>query len=193
MTDILKSTRLSILLMIAVAPFVIQAQDTSNGAATSATPATAPARPAAPAQTPAATDKKKPKKVWTNEDVRSVKGGISVVGDADKSSIDLDTKKSSQTTVGKDLRQQRIEYYRNQIQQLQAQIETADKRISQLKNFKGENTAPSGGINPSQGYNMVPLEDQLKQLEEKKKKLQAKIEDVESDARTNGIESGELR
>lgn len=193
MTDILKSTRLSILLMIAVAPFVIQAQDTSNGAATSATPATAPARPAAPAQTPAATDKKKPKKVWTNEDVRSVKGGISVVGDADKSSIDLDTKKSSQTTGGKDLRQQRIEYYRNQIQQLQAQIETADKRISQLKNFKGENTAPSGGINPSQGYNMVPLEDQLKQLEEKKKKLQAKIEDVESDARTNGIESGELR
>ena len=40
---------------------------------------------------------------------------------------------------------------------------------------------------------MVPLEDQIKQLEGQKKQLNVKIEDVENDARKNGIESGDLR
>jgi uncharacterized protein (UPF0335 family) len=40
---------------------------------------------------------------------------------------------------------------------------------------------------------MVPVEDQVKQLEAKKKKLEAQIEDVESEARKNGIDPGKLR
>jgi len=62
-----------------------------------------------------------------------------------------------------------------------------------LKGFKGENTSPSAGINLNQGYNMVPVEEQVKQLEEKKKKLEAKIEDVEVQAGKNGVDPGELR
>jgi uncharacterized protein (UPF0335 family) len=37
------------------------------------------------------------------------------------------------------------------------------------------------------------VEDQVKQLEDKKKQLQGKIEDVENEARKNGIDSGDLR
>ncbi|HUN61472.1 MAG TPA: hypothetical protein VMU53_05770, partial [Candidatus Sulfotelmatobacter sp.] len=66
-------------------------------------------------------------------------------------------------------------------------------RIAQLKNFKADNTTPSGGINLHQGYDTVPLEDQVKQLEEKKAKLQANLDDTEAEARKNGIEPGELR
>ena len=40
---------------------------------------------------------------------------------------------------------------------------------------------------------MVPVEDQEKQLEEKKKQLQAKMDDVESEAHKNGITSDDLR
>ncbi len=40
---------------------------------------------------------------------------------------------------------------------------------------------------------MVPLEEQVKQLEGKKKELQTNIEDLENEARKNGIEPGELR
>jgi len=40
---------------------------------------------------------------------------------------------------------------------------------------------------------MVPVEEQVKQLQEKKKKLEAKIEDVEVEARKNGVDPGELR
>jgi len=72
-------------------------------------------------------------------------------------------------------------------------MDAIDKRIDQLKNFKGENSSPSGGVNINQGYNMVPLEDQVKQLEEKKKQFAAKIDDLELQARKNGIDSGDLR
>jgi uncharacterized protein (UPF0335 family) len=40
---------------------------------------------------------------------------------------------------------------------------------------------------------MVPVEEQVKQLEDKKKKLQSKIDDIEVEARKNGIDSGDLR
>jgi hypothetical protein len=62
-----------------------------------------------------------------------------------------------------------------------------------LKNFKGGDSGPSGGINPNARYNMIPLDEQVKQLEAKKKQLEANIEDVENQARKEGIEPGELR
>lgn len=110
-----------------------------------------------------------------------------MVGAPDSSSYD------SESTDQSSERQEQIDKYRNQLQQLQAQIDKADQRIAQLKNFKGENTTPSGGINPNQGYNMVPLEDQVKQLEERKKLLKTKMDDVEIEAKKNGISPGDLR
>jgi hypothetical protein len=40
---------------------------------------------------------------------------------------------------------------------------------------------------------MVPLDEQEKQLEAKKKQLLATIEDLENQAKKEGIEPGELR
>jgi hypothetical protein len=183
----LKLLRLDLLLLFLAVPGISLAQDSSAAAPASA--ATQSKTPTPPAQTEA----KKAKKVWTNEELSTVKGNVSVVGEPDSSPDDRNRKTPSESNGQNRLRQQQIARYREQIQQLQAQIEAADKRISQLKNFKGENTAPSGGINPSQGYNMVPLEDQVKQLEERKKQLQNKIQDIESEARKSGIEPGEIR
>jgi hypothetical protein len=170
-------------------PCLAQPQDSGSAKPASTPPANAQANPPAD-KTPAPPEKRKPRKVWTNEDMGSIKGEISVVGEPDPPSeiavpvIPPDANRS---------RQMLIENYRKQVQQYQAQIDAAGKRIAQLKSFKGENTAPSGGININQGYRMIPLEDQVKQLEERKKQLQAKIEGVENDARKNGIESGDLR
>jgi hypothetical protein len=159
----------------------------------SSSPASAkPADTAAGAATDASAQKKKPKKIWTNEEIGSVRGDISVVGDGNSSPSKSADKRPSAGGAG-DGHQQQIHGYRDRIQECQSQIDAIDKRIAQLKNFKAENTAASGGINPSQGYNMVPLEDQVKQLEEKKKQLQSKIDDTEIEARKNGIDSGDLR
>jgi hypothetical protein len=167
-----------------------QSQDSSATAPASAKPAPAPAK-----ATPAVPEKKKPKKVWTNDDVSSIPGSVSVVGSADKGDSSGSQQKNSSAGAGAadDVRQKQIDGYKDQIRQLQSQIGEVDKTIAQLKNFKGENNSPSGGINLNQGYNMVPVEDQVKQLEDKKKQMQAKIEDVENEARKNGIDSGDLR
>jgi len=165
-----------------------------NGAAQTAPVQGAPAQ-AGVAKTDAsatASEKKKPKKVWTNDEISSVRssgGGVSVVGDGRSSRPTY----GSASTDSDDERQVQIENYRDQIQQIRSEIDAVDNRIAQLKNFKADNSSPSGGINISHGYNMVPVEDQVKQLEERKKKLEAKIEDVEDQARKNGIDPGELR
>jgi hypothetical protein len=153
------------------------------------------AKPADPANasTTSPTEKKKPKKVWTNDEIGSVKGNVSVVGDSKSPSPKASEKRPNSSGASNEGRQQQIDHYREQIQNYQAEIDSIDKRIDQLKNFKAENTSPSGGININQGYNMVPLDDQVKQLEAKKKQLQGKIEDTEVEARKNGIDSGDLR
>jgi chromosome segregation ATPase len=141
----------------------------------------------------ASTEKKKPKRVWTNDEIGSVKGAISVVGDGSSPAARNREERGASSGPSDDARQQQIDHYREQIESYQAEIDSIDKRINQLKNFKAENTSPLGGININQGYNMVPLEDQIKQLEAKKKQLQSKIEDTEVEARKNGIDSGDLR
>jgi hypothetical protein len=187
---------LSLSLLFAALPCLAQSQSQDSSASTPASAKPAPTTTTAPAkETPVTPEKKKPKKVWTNDDVSSIPGSVSVVGDASKSDSSGSQQKNSSAagSAAEDVRQKQIDGYKDQIRQLQGQIDSADKSIAQLKNFKGENNSPSGGINMNQGYNMVPLEDQVKQLVDKKKQMQAKIEDIENEARKNGIDSGDLR
>jgi hypothetical protein len=178
-----------LLLLFPALPACAQSPAAGSTPATSAKPADAPASPAAST----VPEKKKPKKVWTNDEIGSVKGGVSVVGDGDSPTATNSGPTSAASSDAIEAHQKLIENYRHRIQEYQTQIESVDKRISQLKNFKAEDSGPSGGINMNQGYNMVPLEDQVKQLEEKKRQLQTKIADVESEARQDGIDSGDLR
>lgn len=139
-------------------------------------------------------DKKKPKKIWTNDEIKSAKSGVSVVGDTHKSGARYTyTQEDDGENDKEDLHKQHVEECRSQIRDLRDRIEAVDKRIAQLKDFKAENSSASGGINMHQRYNMVPLAEQVKQLEDAKKQLQAQIEDIENEARKNGIEPGELR
>jgi hypothetical protein len=190
-------------------------QDTGTGkpAESQRTPANPPAVPTTPQRSPEASktqaaakkedpvpavqpaDKKKPKKVWTNEELKSVKTGVSVVGDANKSTTTRHShaRKGDEENDNPSPHQQQVEEYRSQIRELRDRIEAVDKRIAQLKDFKAENTTASAGIDLHQKYNMEPLADQVKELEGAKKKLQAEIEDIENEARKSGIEPGELR
>ena len=189
----LKSLGLVLLSMAVATVCSAQTQDTSSKDSTSSKPQAAADKVPPKQDAQAAPEKKKPKKVWTNDEVVKLPGKVSVVGQPrnneeswqgmeDYPSNDEDGDQNSQ-----------VESYREQIAQLQRQIEAADERIAQLKSFKGENSSPTGGINPSKGYNMVPIEDQIKQLEAKKKQLQGQIDDLENEARKNGIDPGKLR
>jgi hypothetical protein len=134
----------------------------------------------------------KTKKVWTNDDVGSLKGSVSVVGGKSKPPVPSETAGDSEEGES-DPRAARVQQYRDAIEQCRSQIAQADARIAQLKDFKGENNSPGGGINVNGQYNMVPPEEQVKQLEAKKKELEGRIEDLENQARKEGVDPGELR
>jgi hypothetical protein len=141
----------------------------------------------------AAKDKKKPKKVWTEDDISKVGGNISVVGDSSSSGPAKSSSQPGGASSDNSSQGNQVEYYRDQIRQLQAQIDATDKKISDLRNFKADNSSASGGINPNHGYSMTPIPDQIKQLEEKKKQIQDKMDAVTDEARKKGIEPGQLR
>jgi hypothetical protein len=157
--------------------------------------ASAPAGTAAPAAAEQDKTKKKPKKVWTNEELSTVSGGISVVGDASASSPAPSSKKSAGDDAHGEgsVKDKQAASYRDELQQLRAQLEATDKKINDTRNFKGDNTSAAGGINMNKGYSMTPIEDQIKQLEAQKKQIQDKIDAVQDEARKNGIEPGQLR
>ena len=173
-------------LILASAPSAALAQSSDPGSAPQPAPQTK-------TQDPKTAQKKKPPKVWTNEEIESVHGGVSVVGSEGEQESKNPAVKPEKKEQEESAKHALVERYRRQIQELHAQIDAADRKIAQLKAFKGENTTPSGGINPYQGYNMVPPEEQVKQLEEQKKRVQGKIEDLENEARKNGIDPGDLR
>ena len=192
----------AVLALAASLSYAAQSPDSASSQSAPAKPA--PAAPAAPgSQTPdtkaaapdkdASKDKKKPKKVWTNDEVSSIKGNVSVVGSAAPASSATPTAKPGDNSPSGDTREKQIARYRDQIRPLRQQLETTEKQLSDMRNFKGENSSSSGGINMSQNYSMTPVEDQVKQLEAKRKDLQKQIDAIEDEARKNGVEPGELR
>jgi uncharacterized protein (UPF0335 family) len=147
------------------------------------------------AETTTEKPKTKPKKVWTNDEVSNVggDGAISVVGKASAGDSNPSSNSVQKSATGSSAREKQAATYRDRIHQLNNQLETIDKKISELRNFKADNSSPSGGIDMHHGYYMTPMEDQVKALEEKKKQIQAQIDAVEDQARKNGFEPGLLR
>ncbi|MGH9744114.1 MAG: hypothetical protein ACRD51_17365 [Candidatus Acidiferrum sp.] len=169
-----------------------QSQPAAHSPASTSAAKTTDAK-AQPADKNAAGNKKKPKKVWTEDDLSKVSGGISVVGDAASPNGSNMKTRAEGASYGNTSQESQVSYYRDQLRQLQAQLDVTDKKIDDLRNFKGENTSASGGINPNHGYTMTPVADQIKQLEDKRKQIQDKIDAVTDEARKKGIEPGQLR
>jgi hypothetical protein len=121
-----------------------------------------------------AKEKKKPKKVWTNEEISSVGGNISVVGDQKPSNNSYGTPASPPASDGRD-----AAYYRNRLAPLRQQVDDIDREIQQMRSSKGsvrEN-----------------IESQVQIREVRREKLQKQINEIEEDARRHGIAPGDLR
>jgi chromosome segregation ATPase len=192
--------------LILFSAFTCAAQSSGSGAPAPSEPSKPSAQaPASAANAAAPKDeksdkdptKKKPKKVWTNEEMPTLQGKISVVGDPELANASSESRKwndDSDSGNGNNLeREKAIANYREQLRQLRQQQDGIDKKITDFRNFKADNASPSGGINVRNRYTMTPAEDQIRQLEDQKKQIQAKIDAIEDEARKNGIEPGELR
>jgi hypothetical protein len=146
--------------------------------------AAAPPPPAQDSTTPAET--KKPKKVWTNEDVSRSAGPVSVVGDTKSKPQPVATAKLPNA--------QYIASVRKQLDKLQGQIADIDKQLVDLKNFsEGEPSTSASGVKMNKNYSREPIEVQMRALQSQKKDLGAKVDALLDEARKKGVESSQLR
>jgi uncharacterized protein involved in exopolysaccharide biosynthesis len=162
------------------------AQSPPSEAAQSA--AAAAASPAPAAQVTSSTkpsDAKQSKKVWTNEDVAGLNGPVSVVGSS---------KNPGKTNSGTTADAQYIANTRKQLSQLQSALDDASKQLADLEAFtNGKSASTSGGYQLNKGYNRVPVDQQITNLQEKKKQLQGKIDALLDEARKKDVQPGDLR
>ena len=166
-------------------PATAQASQSSTKTTGPSTTATSSAVTADSAATVAPSTTDKPKKVWTNEDVSGMKGPISVVGDGKNSKGKTSVQNPPDPTY--------VANVRKQLQKLQDQMADADKELAGLKNFsEGEPVAtPDRELHKS--YNSQPIDQQMTNLQTKKKDLQSKIDALLDEARKKGVEPGQLR
>jgi hypothetical protein len=154
--------------------------------ASAQSPDTSSPAPSAQAQDSAPpADAPKPKKVWTNDNLSGAKGAVSVVGNPKSKPTPAPPKPAN------------VEYaasIRKQIEKLQAQIGDIDKQLVDLKNFSdGEPSTSASGIKLDKRYEREPIEVQMRALQNKKKDLLSKIDELLDEARKKGVESGQLR
>jgi chaperonin cofactor prefoldin len=158
------------------AAFSAAAQSQDAGSSQGAPPLQDSAAPA---------DTKKPKKVWTNENLSDAAGSVSVVGDAKTKPKPNGVKPANDAYVAS---------VRKQLEKLQKQIEDVDKQIADLQNFTaGDSSNNASGIKLHKSYNREPIEVQIRTLENKRKDSQAQIEALLDEARKKGVEPGQLR
>src|SRR5580698_2457100 len=148
-------------------------------------PAPSASQSSSPAPAAATADAKKPKKVWTNEDVNGLSGPVSVVGNS---------KNSGKASSSAKADPQYIANTRKELAKLQSQLDDTEKQLSDLKDFsEGKAPATSSGYQINKGYNRVPVDQQITSLEDKKKQLHDKIGALLDEARKKGVEPGDLR
>jgi hypothetical protein len=164
-------TRLSTCLLVLVASPVLSSAQAQQPSQNQPSPPTANEKPVTPA---GATDPKakKPKKVWTEEEMGKLSGSISVVGDKNASG-------SGSASSGTAQGDHDAAWFRDQLAPLRSQMERIDSQIRDLEQAKlggRENIARS-----------------LEKLQQQKADLQAKIDVLEEQGRKAGIAPGELR
>jgi hypothetical protein len=180
----LRST-FTILLLLAPAQYCAAQSTDSSQQPPPAAGQPAPAPPATPATWPDSSAKK-PKKVWTNEDLPAAVGPVSVVGDPKNAG-------KPGGPSGKAADPGYIANVKKQLEKLYGQLADADKQIAKLKEFSAGEPVGTNERQFHKGYNSEPIERQVQTLEAKKVQTQAKIDALLDEARKKGVEPGQLR
>jgi hypothetical protein len=149
----------------------------------------APAQGSAPppdaARAGSSTNPPAPKKVWTNEDMANVKGGVSVVGDKRNQNYHLTPAQTADPAT--------VDRIKKNLQKLQGQLDDVNAKLASYKQFEDGEPVSTGERDTSKGYSRTPVNQQMIQLQNKKKDLTTQIGDLWDEARKKGIDPGQLR
>ena len=145
------------------------------------------------------TKTKKTKKVYNEEDLANMKGGVSVVGDgnaqAQRSAGDLNsTDSANQGGSGGGKGEEQA--WRGKAQQIHAQMDATDDQIKALKEDIKKNGASGFDAQTGRKDNAVYINDKnarLQKLEEKKNKLEEMLDQLKDESRRAGLPSDWVR
>ena len=133
-----------------------------------------------------------PKKVWTEDDLNSLKSRVSVVGGPSKSPKTSQKPPQDNQAAASLPPEKDPAWYHRQLSPLRAQIEEMDAQIRKLKDAQGGKETSDAG----RRYGLhLPMntQDRIEVLEKGKRELQAKVDALEDQARRNGLNPGDLR
>jgi len=135
---------------------------------------------ASPAATNSGSTGSSPKKVWTNEDIPSAK-------------LPADKRSQNSTTPQQKADAAAVERIRKDLLKLQSQLDDVNKKLKSYNEFTKGEAVSSGSREMDKGVNRMPVDQQIGQLQEKKKQLEGQIGDLYDEARKKGIDPGQLR
>lgn len=162
----------SALLALLFAPISARTQDAGSSAA-STVPASA-----------GGTSSVTPKKIWTNEDLGG-KGGVSVVGDKRNQNYHMTSDAPADPAT--------VTRIKKSLERLQTQLDDVNAKLKSYKQFQDGESVSTGARDISKGYSRTPVDQQIAQLQEKKKQLEDHIGKLVDEARKKGIDPGQLR
>jgi hypothetical protein len=147
--------------------------------------------------------KAKPK-VWTNDDIEALKGGVAVVGSASAPAAaeapaegtapaagEAEAKAAEEKREPLPPKEQTQEYWQGRLQPLRDQLQQIDQQISDLR--RGETQAASNAINMAGGNPGVQVQDTIDRLERRRREIQQQISDIQDEARRLGISPSWVR
>jgi hypothetical protein len=141
--------------------------------------------------------KEKPAHVFTNDNMSSVHGTISVVGSSSSGvSDDSDDSAGQARQDSASSSSQQEQYWRSQANAIKYQIDAVDRQIAQVKDEVSKQGAvsfdPSAGL--SQGVIIVHDRNaEIKNLEDRKRGLEKQLDDLADSARKAGADPGWVR
>ncbi len=133
-----------------------------------------------------------PKKVWTEDDLNSLKSRVSVVGGPSKSPKTSQKPPQDKQAAASLPPEKDPAWYRGQLLPLRAQIEQIDAEIRKMKEVQGGKEVSDPGRRYGLRLPMNP-QDRIEVLEKGKRELQTKVDALEDQARRNGLNPGDLR
>jgi len=148
-------------------------------------------------QAKAQKDKPKAKKVYTEDNLSSIHGTISVVGDGSSGGASDDGNSTGVANGGASSSGNNSEaYWRSRARGIKDQIAATDQQIADVKAEIAKSGAasfdPSAGL--SQGVIIIHDRNaQVKQLEDRKSSLERQLDDLADEARKAGADSGWAR
>lgn len=151
---------------------------------------------------PAKEPPRKEKKVWTNEDLEALRATVPLSELGPGAGTPAPAAPAEETPVGEAAaaekgqaysRENDPEWYQKRAASLRAELDRIDSEIRRLQNFKSNPSSGSAGLALGKNNLSLTPENQIEQLQARRRQVQQQLDDLEAEARRKGWAPGLTR